>query len=726
MGGRRLAAAGTVFALAMIGLGLGAPVSALGELQLRVGDPGAQDEPRVLPDAPPAFRQVPGEVFAFDDNRLIPPHHGNTVHAAQPLVATVRVPGGLNPASVTAAVRTVDGDRVAEPPVVVSPIDSTTYALRTPPVPLAVDTRYIAEISLRDAQGDAASMQWTFRRIDFAVGATTATVDQTDGMWREDTGEWVFLPQVRVRGFEVQSSGTEHSGWGPVGQRVPLSTAEVVYQRSGTGETVVARPYSEDHAVTVYKPYGKAREEGATSVTLRGREVWLPPLALRLPADAVDPKVRMTSTPTVSVVPAEDCAVPSPAMPSCTPDPLRFFLPEDFASSLYRLPGELDVPAERSAADNPLTEPLGELPLYLAELIDPVPNGLADSVATPYWRPLVANSRGFATGAWHSPKSWADYWLWVLFENWQGWQCIENPDNCIPNYAEGAGYQSNLPVETPQAFGALCAAGYPCTAAAAQDAETEQLRRDCLQINGEEKRTPGKNCRQFNVVHYMRVGHLVQSGSPSKFDFQVVVRSQIGYMHWFTAAPNDRLGITWQDDVGWQVRRDQYDHLKLSRYDVYYCDGREQDQPIDQQVQLVVSDQVSGYDTDISLNPYGAAYQDAAQYKPSSQVNMPSQYATCYYYWPYAGAVSRVTRPAFARQTTMMISAWASTYANQFYGTSIASVGHIWRTYAFQWKPTFRPFGGMRGVLSALFAFAPYEEDKSSEIHWDTYYEYGF
>lgn len=84
------------------------------------------------------------------------------------------------------------------------------------------------------------------------------------------------------------------------------------------------------------------------------------------------------------------------------------------------------------------------------------------------------------------------------------------------------------------------------------------------------------------------------------------------------------------------------------------------------------------------------------------------------------------TRPTFGRMTTRMVSAWASTYYTQFSGTTAASVGHFWRTYNFEWKPTIRPFAGMRGVLQGLFEFAPYEEDKSSEIHWGIYHEYGY
>lgn len=716
-----------VLALLSIGGEAGAidPVNPAGGEAIDSADGLSQNRDAII-EAPQDFVSSAGGVFEFDDTSVVPPRNGNTIHDRQPMAVVVRVPAGLDLGSVSMNVATGAGE-VYRPDVLVTPLDDGLMRVQSTPVPLAVDTRYIAELSLSDTLGNIDSLRWTFRRMDFRVEPTTASVPVAEGAWKGDSQEWVFLPKVRVRGFSVHSSPTEHSGWGPVGQVVPLASAEVAYRLPGADEEIVVRPYAEDYDATVYKPYGKALAEGTTLVDLHGREVWLPPLAMKLPAEAVDPVVRMGSVETVPYIPAESCAVATAEMPACTSDPLRFFLPEDFADALYHLPGELGVATERGeSAPTDVTEPLGELPLYLAELIDLVPNGAADAVSTPYWRPLVANSRAFATGAWHTPQAWIDYWEWVLFENWQGWRCVEDPNSCMPTYASGVGYQTTLPVEVPEMFGALCGAGYPCTAAAASDAETEQLRRECLQINGEEKRHPGKNCRQFNVIHHMRVAYPISIGYPSKFDFQVVVRSQLGYMNWYTANPYDQLGIVWDDGEGWQIRRDQYDNFKSSRYETYYCDGREVNQPLAQQQHLFRMDIVSGYELQISVGPYGVAHPDAAQYRTSSALGMPSANAWCMGFYPYPGAVSPVNRPAFGRMTTMMVSAWGSTYANQFAGTAVGSVGHVWRTYQFRWKPTLRPFSSARGAFFTLFGFEPYEEDKSSEIHWDLYYEYGY
>ena len=702
----------TLFLAALLAIASGAAVRPLamasaGELDLDDGDPSA---------------------LVLEESTLIPPRDGNTMHALQPIEGVLQfASAGWEPKTVHVTVKDLTTGEESSPGVALFWASADSLRVRSEPVALAPGHRYLSKIDVTNLLGHVTSLQWHFRRIEFSVAGTTARIEGTPGVRLDEKGRWAFLPMVRLSPFTVTSGASEHSGWGPMGQVVPLGGAMVEYQSASAGTEALSGVYPEKKTVTVYKQYHKAKGEGAATVDMYGQEVWLEPLQVRLPPDATNAVLKLDPVSTHGYVPASDCVVPTETVPACTPDPLRFFVPEDFAQTLLDLPLELGL---TTAQDEPV---LGETPMFLTELVDPSPGELLS--ADPYWQAITLD-QGIVDSGFEENADGTTYWYDYLRKHWGGFDCIEDPNACTqspqgtegPAYLEGVSYGGTLWPHTPAQFAQACAVGFPCTSAQASETETEKLRRDCLSINGEEKRHPEKQCRQFNYYPYMHAAKPVAGTSPLKHEFTTLIRSQIGYMDWWTANPNDQLGIGWRDDTGWQIGPDPYDNFKLMRYDIYYCDGREYDQPVAQQSHLVTTDQVSGYNPTVHISgSYGVAHPDAAQWKYTSSF-LSATNSECHYYWPYPGAVSRVSRPAFSRATTMLVSARARTYDPQFWGTAVASVGHIHKTYAFRWGVT-----GLKATCSQSgckpgigFSFEPYERDKSYYQAYDFTYEYGF
>lgn len=608
-----------------------------------------------------------GNSLKVDRSSLVPKEEGNTLSAVQSLSAVLD-DGDLDRS--TLAVALIDRDSGATQRLVLT---TTTLGnriqLTTNAVPLRERGRYEALVTGRDRRGTEKAFRWQFRRLLYAVAATDARIDGSPGI-RNDDGTWSFLPEVQVGEFTVTASETEHSGFGPVGQRVPLTTAKVRYTYPGLGE--VERPVvlSTGESAVVYKPFQKAAGEGEAMARISWQRVWLAPVRVSLPRGATNPVLVMSSVPTLPVVPAA-CG-----QPRCNSDPLPYYMPEDFAEELLGLQMEMTD-----------TAVLGEAPAFVTALVH-------SPVDTAHWQLVSLDTGVVDTG----------------FEEE------------VVSLLDGVAYEGTLASQTPSQYDEACAEGYACTWQMSADMNTEDMRNRCVRIDGRDTRDSSQDCRQFNVLQDIRTAEPRYYDNRYRFSYSTV--SQIGYADNYSSNANEELGIAWNDEGAWQWVADSW---RMARYDYYWCDGDESWLGYGAPVHHHFASQQSSDSSTVNvfISPYGVSYPGARQWKPSSEFGLSSTHTFCRDYYEPGGIVARITTEAIARARILYIDATWKTNRTSFQGTAVGSVGHVWKNYSYSWSITAGGNCGSSGCgVGAGFTFNPHSKEKAERVAYPRGYSY--
>lgn len=623
-----------------------------------------------------ASASTAADVLAVDAMSLVPGAEGNTVHDRQPIA--LDIPGaaalGIDLDAVTVTVTDRSTGVVQHPAVRSSRLVDGVGRIRTEAGLFQAGHDYLAEVMAPATSGTVKRFAWTFRRMDVVIRPTTATVHSAPGR-QLAPGEWTFVPKLDVGPFEAWSDRTAHSGFGPVGQKVPLGGLLVTYV-AGDGSRVSVPAYLPDATATVYKQFMKVRGETAATAKFSSQTVRLSPMTVVLPAEATDARLEPASLTTVPYTPAQDCVAPSASMPACAPDPFRFFMPEDFATDA------LDFQAEKAA-----TPVLGESPAYLTQLVPDPENPLRG-----VWMP-VSLDRGIVN---------------------------TSLDEDVVQSLEGVSYAGTVWPHTPSQFADACSLGYACTSQAAAAASTSDLRQRCVRPDGQDRLTDAyagqtKDCRQLNVISDIKTGDIVYyNGFHRRFAYATL--SQIGYNDNHSSSPNEEIGIAWDDATGWAYSGG----WQAGRYDVYWCNGSEyQPTPshpwVHNVFEATAQDQYTPW---ASLGPYGQSMVEARQWKRSTDFGVSSANTNCTGF--YENPNFRTGGNAIARAKILYVEAYADPTRTGQNGTAIGTFTHIWTRYSYEFKIYTEvgcSFPGGCGP-AAGFEIRPYQESKSKMIQY--------
>lgn len=519
---------------------------------------------------------------------LAPPADGNTTLANQPLVVTVQDLGsGADASTVQLTIRTRSGDQLPTPSKSLRWLNSTTLVVTSSPVALTEAGLYTASVSVSDRAGNLLSYSWNFRRITVSVSQANAEIEPSIGKLVSSSvgfNDWSFLPRLRIGQFQVSSGLTEHSGFGPIGQIVDVSSARIEFDLGPTHLVSDVRPFPQGATATVYKQFLKLKDEGADTKTLYGQTVYLEPVTVKLSQGAENPLLIMDPVRSTPYVPASDCPTPDSLVPSCTPDPLRFFVPEDFATRIDSVKDNIDATRvdETVNPPSPPTPPgpqpasshLTESPMFLIRL---VPEAVESSLPT------------------------QAHWVLVTLDNTT---VYTGYDEQVLGFVGGVAYQYNIAPLAPVQFPEACEKGYPCVSVAAAAANPScpdpkypngascnpGRQAGCVMIDGYDRRRGDDRCNQLvGVVDFqapfrqgsqrLRAGFALQVGSAD------AVSVYTGDPYGPISDPFDEWGFAWNSydgstgNWGWYGDIDSnpnnYNSFSTVRYDYYYCDGDE-------------------------------------------------------------------------------------------------------------------------------------------------------
>lgn len=685
----------------------------------------------------------------LDHTTLFPPAEGNTVIDNQRLVVTLRDErSGVAADSVQFTIAPRGG--LAVPQAVESRrwLDSATLRVTSVPTALAPDGRYTATVRAHDKAGNLFEHSWNFRRLTFSVGQANAEIESSIGKAKAND-VWAFLPRLRIGRFQVGSGEPEHGGFGPVGQRVDLSTARIEFDLAGVHMISDVKPYPVGKTITVYKQFLKLKAQGADTKTLYGQTVHLEPISVQLPAGAQNAVLRMDLVKSTPYVPASDCPTPDALVAACTPDPLRFFLPEDFATRMYNAKEDIirdrinTTPAPESGSEALLIPHLTETPMFLIRLLPEVYQA-GQLVSAMHWTPVTLD-RSVVTTGW---------------------------DEEVLGFIGGILYPTNLPPLAPIQFQEACEAGYPCigtTAAAGAPfcgggnggaACNTDLQRACVILDGYDRRFGGDKCNQLvgivdfqtpytRGINRLRAAFVLQLGSADAVS--VFTDDPYGPI----PNPFDEFGWAWKSHDGstinWSWAGDSRSWSAV-RYDYYYCDGDENKVFMDSNQTMGppphfhwIEDSPAQADVSPQLEPaLGFKHPNFRQYRltkdscggPCSGNLLANECAG----WYDPDDKESPGFRHFHRRYPLgrgwlpyMDSEWNNTRAGDK-GTATMTWGHIWTRFTYRFEVSFSPGfgcgpGGSSGVSCGPdfvgFSIKPHEETKEAQAFYRVDWCYG-
>ena len=297
--------------------------------------------------------------LSLDLGQVFPPDGGNTVDLTQPLLARIRDTEGQTviPGSILFQLTDLSSNQTRSISSAAPPYDPVRGFARSSAASLIADHSYRVDLSAQDSAGNSGTWSWTFGAMTMNISSAAASIRESVGkpLGANAPDVWRFTPIVDMGHFTVTTSSSQHSGFGPVGQRVPLRTARVQFILNGTLSSTTVNPYGPSETIAVYKEFTKLRSEGTYTRTLYGQTVALAPIDVALPSGASSPILSMDVTHAIPFTPATSCSDPlNAAVGGCTPDPLRFFIAEDFASQIAAK--QAAAPLAQSSTDIFVTE----------------------------------------------------------------------------------------------------------------------------------------------------------------------------------------------------------------------------------------------------------------------------------------------------------------------------------------------------------------------------------
>ena len=482
--------------------------------------------------------------------------------------------------------------------------DPATGYAKTKPVALQAGDEYEVHLAAAGLSGGTSNWSWRFRSMKMVASKAAATITGSTGSLTGDPGSntWTIVPRLDMGHFTVQSTPTEHSGWGPIKHSVPLQSAHVDYVLNGIQQAMPLHPYGPDQTMDVYHTHTMLTSMPASPAFVYGQSVLLMPVTVSLPAGASDPVLSMETVEAQPSIPAADCPDPTSGPAGCTPDPLRFWVPEDFAGRIAA------SPTGPGGADPTQQTPRDKVNVFIG-LVKYVCGAAADefdkaakqvnswhcSTPQPHWAPA---DPGSAVKIIKMPPR-----FWSVCGGAAQRACDEL------SYIEGVHYGGSFIPQVPQQFTESCNIGFPCVserAATSSQAsagyacqpspcpdwlshpggyDNHDVQQSCIFIDGYNKPTDGCKEEQAAVVFNVPGGPGTQTLSGG-FVSQIGLADDTQNGPWCNCprpglgsmrdpAPADGVGISFWDDnhtsgqQKWQFIND-YQGSYFVNGDAYY------------------------------------------------------------------------------------------------------------------------------------------------------------
>lgn len=282
-----------------------------------------------------------------DPRTLIPLDHGNAIFTAQRLMAKLTDPNGSGVDPATISFTLSSGSSSASYSASYDP--STSWA-KTSTLSFTTGNSYTARVDFSDYAGNSQSLSWSFLALLtpsigtgtgslYAEGVNTGQNGSTVG-----TKKWSFSPRVSMSGRTVHfTAGSNHAGWGTVAASLPIDAAKIRVTIAGVTQEWTKKPYAAGTTKTIYQNVTYLPTSGAPAdVNLEPTSATLPTVSLDLPVGTEAATLVLESAQSTATF-AGVCADPSTTSISCTPDPLRFFLPERFSDRLANFNSQAEM-----------------------------------------------------------------------------------------------------------------------------------------------------------------------------------------------------------------------------------------------------------------------------------------------------------------------------------------------------------------------------------------------